>query len=156
MKQWTRELLEESGYVIKTARISSADVRIRGGELFLSMELEGDGWGCEFGHANLGWASFRTPTWLIDENTQFIGVSGGSLYIVSILTILGVSSVSELVGNYVRVAIKDRLVKIVGNIVKDFWFDEVSFWDDPKLSESHNLTVSDNTKDRDNSEDNSQ
>lgn len=143
MKRWTKDLLEDNGYYIKNAKIVSANVCIRGGELFLHLKLEGDGWGCDFGCSNLGWASYRNTSSLIDLHTQFTGLSGGSLYIISLLTILGVSSVNDLIGMYVRVASKDRLIKIIGNIVHDFWFDEVSFWDDPDMSSTLILNFSD-------------
>lgn len=51
-----------------------------------------------------------------------------------IMDIVGVSRLEDMEGKYVRVATKKwgDTVKIIGNIIKDRWFDYQSFYADKK------------------------
>ena len=51
-----------------------------------------------------------------------------------IMDTVGVSKFSELEGKYVRVATKGwgDIIKIIGNVIKDQWFDPEAFFKDGK------------------------
>ena len=55
----------------------------------------------------------------------------GAEAIVRILDVVDCSELESLKGKYIRAAIKrGESVKIIGNIIKDQWFDYGSFFDD--------------------------
>ena len=58
----------------------------------------------------------------------------GLEYIMRIMDTVGVSRFSELEGKYVRVATKGwgDIIKIIGNVIKDQWFDPEAFFKDGK------------------------
>lgn len=77
----------------------------------------GAGWGCKYGGICIGHGYLGA--------SKFEGSEKGIEYIMRIMDTVGVSKFSGLTGKYVRVATKGlgSSVKIIGNIIKDQWFD---------------------------------
>ena len=98
------------------------------GCLTLVMTLEGDSWGAVYdgyclGHGYLGAA-----------DDFFDGSAVGMEYLIRIMDTVGVEKFQDLKGKYIRVATKGwgDPVKIIGNIIKDKWFDAETFFVDHK------------------------
>lgn len=127
MTKWTEQKLIEKGYKIENAKITRVDISTRDyASAVLEMTIEGSGWGVVYGGRKLA----HSGTYI---NLEEIESSGkGFESILSIMWIIGVDSFAELKGQYVRVATKgwgDRC-EIIGNILKDEWFDYRTFFDD--------------------------
>lgn len=86
----------------------------------------GGGWGVVFGGYVLGHG------YLGSEN--FKGSKAGLEAIMRIMDVVGVDDLIEMKGKHVRVATKGlgHSVKIIGNFIKDEWFDYESFFKDEK------------------------
>lgn len=129
MKKYTQEQLTESGYMIKNALITNVDLSMADhGCLTLAMTLEGGGWGVVYGGYCLG------KGYLGADDDFFDGSASGMEYLIRIMDTVGVEKFQDLKGKYVRVATKGRgsSVKIIGNIIKDKWFDAETFFTDKK------------------------
>jgi hypothetical protein len=96
------------------------------GCLVLSMTLKGNGWGVTYGGYCLGHGYLGAD--------DFDGSASGIEYIMRIMDTVGVERFQNLKGKYVRVAKNDwgDPVKIIGNILKDKWFDALTFFVDKK------------------------
>lgn len=127
MKEWTQEQLEEAGYSIRNAKITNADLSMADyGCLTLDMTLEGYAWGCIYGGYVIGHGFLGA--------SEFKGTESGTEYIMRVMDTVGVDKFNQLVGQYVRAAISnDKRVHIIGNIIKDKWFDSKSFFEDKGL-----------------------
>lgn len=125
MKKWTEEELIESGYTIQNAKITNADLST---ESYCCCDfpitLDGDGWGVVYGGYVLGKGG---TAYKIDE---IEGTEMGMKAILTIMRVVGVDSLNDMKGKYVRVATKGwgDTVKIIGNIIKDEWFDYGTFF----------------------------
>lgn len=128
MKKYTQEQLTESGYTIKNALITNVDLSMADhGCLELAMTLEGGGWGVVYGGYCLG------KGYLGADDDFFDGSAAGMEYLIRIMDTVGVEKFQDLRGEYVRVATKrGDPVKIIGNIIKDKWFDAETFFTDKK------------------------
>lgn len=128
MKKYTQEQLTASGYRIENALITNVDLSMADhGCLELVMTLEGGGWGVGHGGYCLG------KGYLGADDDFFDGSAAGMEYLMRIMDTVGVEKFQDLKGKYVRVAIKrGDSVKIIGNIVKDKWFDAETFFTDKK------------------------
>ncbi len=112
-----------NGYKIENAKIENIDLSMEDhGVLTFSMELNGGNWGCTYGGYCLGKGYLGAK--------DFSGSPKGIEYLMRIMDTVGVLKISELKGEYVRVATKGwgSPVKIIGNILKDKWFDTESFF----------------------------
>lgn len=115
--------LISDGYKIENAQITSADLSMEDhGCLTLSMSIDGSGWGCCYGGYCLGKGYLGAK--------EFEGSAKGLEYIMRIMDTVGVSKFQDLKGKYVRVATKGwgSPVKIIGNVIKDQWFDPEEFF----------------------------
>ncbi len=127
MKKYTAKELENLGYKLENALIKDVDISMDDhGCITLRIILDGGGWGCTFGgyclvHGYLG-------------ATDFDGSEKGIESIARIMDVVGVSYFNSMKGKYVRVATKGlgSTIKIIGNIIKDQWFDIESFFEDGK------------------------
>ena len=127
MKKWTKESLEAAGYTIENAYIKSADLNMEDHgciTLYMSMDLECGSviyGGMCLGKGYLGAKTFQSN-------------GSGMIYLMRIMDVLGVSRFSNLKDAYCRVATKGlgSCVKIIGNILKDEWFDPESFFEEYK------------------------
>lgn len=128
MKKYTQEQLAASGYRIENALITNVDLSMADhGCLELAMTLEGGGWGVVYGGYCLG------KGYLGADDDFFDGSAAGMEYLMRIMDTVGVEKFQDLKGKYVCVAIKrGDSVKIIGNIVKDKWFDAETFFTDKK------------------------
>ena len=128
MKKYTQEQLIESGYSIENALITNVDLSMADhGCLTLAMTLEGGGWGVVYGGYCLG------KGYLGADDDFFDGSAAGMEYLIRIMDTVGVEKFQDLRGEYVRVATKrGDPVKIIGNIIKDKWFDAETFFTDKK------------------------
>ena len=127
MKKYTQEQLTEAGYSIENALITNVDLSMADhGCLTLVMTLEGDGWGAVYGGYCLG------KGYLGAKDDFFDGSAAGMEYLIRIMDTVGVEKFQDLKGKYVRVADKGwgSSVKIIGNIIKDKWFDAETFFAD--------------------------
>ena len=127
MKKYTQEQLIESGYRIENALITNVDLSMADhGCLTLVMTLEGGGWGVVYGGYCLG------KGYLGADDDFFGGSAAGMEYLIRIMDTVGVEKFQDLKGKYVRVANKGwgSSVKIIGNIIKDKWFDAETFFAD--------------------------
>jgi hypothetical protein len=129
MKKYTQEKLIEAGYKIENALIENVDLSMADhGCLTLEMTLKGYGWGVVYGGYCLG------RGYLGADDHFFLGSADGMEYLIRIMDTVGVERFQNLKGKYVRVATKDwgSSVKIIGNIIKDQWFDAETFFADKK------------------------
>lgn len=128
MKKYTKEILEQEGYHIENARITAVSLNMMDhARLSLDLTLEGNDWGVVYGGYWLGHG------YLGAEDEDFQGSAAGMEAIMMIMNTVGVSDLSDLKNKYVRVALGSRLsdpVKIIGNIIKDKWFDYKTFFED--------------------------
>ena len=126
MIEWTEEKLIEAGYKIQNARITHVDLSTEDHACAcLEMTLEGGGWGVVYGGYKLGTAG----TYLKREDLE--GSAEGMEAILYIMHTVGVDSLVGMKNQYVRVATKGwgDSVKIIGNVIKDEWFDYGSFFE---------------------------
>lgn len=133
MKKWTKKQLEAEGYELKNAYVKNVSFGIKDyGFLFLALTLEGDGWGVNYIGPSVGRKYYINGESIKDGNAaNFEGYKGGAEAIVRILDVVDCSELESLKGKYIRAAIKrGESVKIIGNIIKDQWFDCGSFFDD--------------------------
>lgn len=129
MKKYTQEQLTEAGYSIENALITNVDLNMADhGCLTLAMTLEGSGWGVVYGGYCLG------KGYLGADDDFFDGSAAGMEYLIRIMDTVGVEKFQDLKGKYIRVATKGwgKPVKIIGNIIKDKWFDAETFFADKK------------------------
>ena len=132
MKKYTQEQLIEAGYKIENALIESVDLSMADhGCLTLAMSLKGNGWGVVYGNYCLGHG------YLGADDKFFSGSADGMEYLIRIMDTVGVKRFQNLKGKYVRVATKGlgSTVNIIGNIIKDQWFDAETFFTDKKENE---------------------
>ena len=133
MKKYTQKQLIESGYSIENALITNVDLSMADHGCFtLAMTLEGGGWGAVYGGYCLG------KGYLGANDDFFKGSAAGMEYLMRIMDTVGVENFQDLNGKYVRVATKGlgSSVKIIGNIIKDKWFDAETFFEDKKENKS--------------------
>lgn len=124
----TESMLKERGYEIKNARITGADLDMQDhGCMTLSLGLDGGGWCCNYGGYCLGYGYLGAK--------EFEGSAKGMESIMRIMDVVGVERFSDLKGKYVRVATKGwgSTVKIIGNVIKDQWFDIEEFFKDGEV-----------------------
>ena len=129
MINYTHDKLINLDYKIENALIESVDLSMGDhGCLTLSMTLEGYGWGVVYGGYCLG------KGYLGADDDFFEGSDIGTEYLMRIMDTVGVETFQDLKGKYVRIATKGwgDSVKIIGNIIKDKWFDAESFFTDKK------------------------
>lgn len=129
MTRYTQDKLTALGYKIENALITNVDLSMADhGCLTLSMALDGGGWGVVYGGYCLG------KGYLGADDDFFDGSAAGMEYLMRIMDIVGVEKFQDLKGKYVRVATKGwgSSVKIIGNILKDQWFDAETFFADKK------------------------
>ena len=125
MIKWTKELLENAGYEIENARITSVDLSMADhGCLTLRMGIEGKGWGVVYGGYCLGHGYVGAD--------EFDGSPRSIESIMRIMDVVGCSCFNDMSGELIRVAIKGlgETVKIIGNCIEDNWFDAESFYSD--------------------------
>lgn len=125
MKEYTQDELTDLGYKIENALITNADLSMANyGCLTLSITLDGGGWGVVYGGYCLGHGYLGADV--------FDGSAAGLESIMRIMDVVGVERFQDLKGKYVRVATKKwgDSVKIIGNILKDKWFDIETFFAD--------------------------
>lgn len=129
MKNYDYYKLTESGYKIENALITNVDLSMADHGCFtLAMTLDGGGWGVVYGGYCLG------KGYLGADDDFFSGSAAGMEYLMRIMDTVGVEKFQDLKGKYVRVATKGwgDQVKIIGNILKDKWFDAETFFTDKK------------------------
>ena len=127
MKEWTQKELEEAGYKIENAQISSADLSMADyGVLTLEMPITGSGWGCVYGGRVIGKGYLGA--------NEFKGSSMGIEYIMRIMDIVGVEKFNEMSGKYIRVARTGwgNPIRIIGNLIENRWFDADRFFENTK------------------------
>lgn len=132
MYRYTAEELTAQGYKLENAQITDADLSMGDhGALTSTIVLDGGGWGVCYGGYCLG------KGYLGAKDDYFKGSAAGLKSIMMIMDTVGVEKFSELKGRYVRVATKGCgvSVKIIGNIIKDKWFDYESFFADERDGE---------------------
>lgn len=129
MTHYTQDKLTDLGYRIENALIEKVDLSMADhGCLTLAMTLAGGGWGVVYGGYCLG------KGYLGAEDDFFEGSAAGMEYLMRIMDTVGVEKFQDLKGKYVRVATKSwgDSVKIIGNILRDKWFDAETFFTDKK------------------------
>ena len=128
MKKYTYEQLTKEGYEIKNALIKSVDLSMADhGCLTLAMTLDGYSWGVVYGGYCMGHG------YLGADDDFFRGSATGMEYLIRIMDTVGVERFQDLKGKYIRVATKGRgcdIVNIIGNVLKDQWFDAGTFFAD--------------------------
>lgn len=132
MKNYTYDSLIEAGYEIKNALITSVSMNMKNHcRLTLDIVLEGNGWGVCYGGYCIG------KGYLGADDDFWEGSKVGMEAVMRIMDTIGVSALEDAKGKYVRVATKGwgDTVKIIGNIVKDKWFDYKSFFEEAKKRE---------------------
>lgn len=125
MKKYTQDELIKAGYEIQNALITNADLSMADyGCLTLAITLDGGGWGVVYGGYCLGHGYLGAD--------DLEGSASGLESIMRIMDVVGVARFQDLKYKYVRVATKGLScpVKIIGNILKDQWFDIETFFAD--------------------------
>ena len=93
------------------------------GCLTFGLVLEGDGWGQIFGGWALGHGYLGAAT--------FEGSAAGLECLMRIMDTIGVERWEDLKGNYCRIRrSQDGLIRTIGNITKNKWFDVRSFYEE--------------------------
>ena len=132
-KKWKKQLLAEDGNEFFNAEITNVSLNFRDhGSLTLDISLSGEGNGVVYGGYVLGKGYLDSKT--------FTGSASGLEAIMRIMDVVGVADLMDMRGKYVRVANKGlgSSVKIIGNIIKDKWFDYGSFFDDKEKTKEMN------------------
>lgn len=125
MKEWTKRELEQLGYNIENAKITSVDLSMNDHGVFcLEMVLDGGGWGCVYGGYVLG------KGYLDCKDDYFQGSEQGTESIMRIMDTVGCDRFNDMKDKIVRVAVKGwgDSVKIIGNVIKEKWFDAETFY----------------------------
>lgn len=119
----SEDALKEAGYIIMNAEITNVDLSMQDHGCFvLTLVLRGSGWGVVYGGYCIGKGFLGAD--------EFEGSAKGLEYLMRIMDVVGVETFNDMVGKYVRVATKGwgNSVKIIGNILKDHWFDAEEFF----------------------------
>lgn len=119
--------LRKDGYDINNAEIKDVDLSMADhGVLTFRMALNGDGWGVVYGGYVLGHGYLGAK--------EFDGSAKGLESIMRIMDVVGVERFNDMQGKYIRVATKGwgSSVKIIGNLIKDKWFDIDDFFKEGK------------------------
>lgn len=125
MKHWTQKELIEHGYKIENAQITNVSLNMEDhGCLCLDLTIEWGGSGCVYGGYVLG------KGYVGADDEFFSGSEKGCEAIMRIMDTVGESELLNMKGKYIRVAHEGwgSSVKIIGNIVKDKWFDYGTFF----------------------------
>lgn len=125
MKKWTQDDLVKDGYQIENAQITSVSLNMENhGCLCLDLVLEWSCCGCVYGGYVLG------KGYVGADDDFFSGSEKGCEAIMRIMDTVGESDLLKMKGKYVRIAHKGlgSSIKIIGNIIKDKWFDLESFF----------------------------
>ena len=125
MIDWTEEKLIKAGYKIQNAKITDIDLSTSAAcAADLRIVLDGSGWGVVMG----GYKLAHAGTYIKFEEVE--GNKKGFEAILKIMWVLDSDSLFGLKGQYVRVATKGwgGIVKIIGHITEDQWFDYGSFF----------------------------
>lgn len=123
----SEETLRKTGYDISNAEIKDVDLSMADhGVLTLEMTLEGNGWGVVYGGYVLGHGYLGAK--------EFDGSAKGLESIMRIMDVVGVERFNDMQGKCIRVATKGwgSSVKIIGNLIKDKWFDIDEFFKEGK------------------------
>ena len=126
MKKWNQWQLIDEGYRIENAKITNVSLNMENhGCLCLDLALEWDGCGCVYGGYVLG------KGYVGADDDFFNGSSKGCEAIMRIMDVVGESELLKLKRKYIRIAHKDlgSTVEIIGNIIKDKWFDYRTFFE---------------------------
>lgn len=132
MIKYSLAKLIDKGYTIENAKITDVDLSMADhGCLTLSMTLEGAGWCVVYGGYCLG------NGYLGAKESDFRGSAAGTEYLMRIMDVVGVEKFQDLKGQYVRVASQGRgsVIKIIGNLISDQWFDAETFFEDKRESQ---------------------
>lgn len=125
MKHWTEKALVDSGYTIENAQITNVSLNMNNhGSLCLDLTLEWKGRECVYGGYVLG------KGYVGADDDFFSGSAKGCEAIMRIMDTVEESELLKVKGKYIRVAHKGlgSSVKIIGNIIKDKWFDYGTFF----------------------------
>lgn len=123
MHKYTEKELISLGYKIENAKIKSVSLSMGDhGCLTSNILLEGAGWACYYGGYCLGHGYLGAK--------EFDGSPKGIISLMRIMDTVGVEKWEDLKEKYIRVATKGwgNTIKIIGNIIKDKWFDYESFF----------------------------
>lgn len=101
---------------ISNARIKSTELRLDGDIPTFYVFVEGNGWGCGIGGYSLVGYDTDPPTW------------GTVEALAQICKAVGVDNWEDLPGKYCRVKKDYQTVSVIGNIIKDDWFDLKEFY----------------------------
>lgn len=127
MKKWDKKTLISSGYELENAKIEDVALTMENnGVLTLNLTLNGCGWCTLYGGYALakGYVGAK----------EFEGSEEGMEAIMRIMDVVEEEDLMNLKGKYVRVATKGMgsSIKIIGNIIKNKWFDYESFFEDKR------------------------
>ena len=108
---------------IENAKITHVSITMADhGCLTFYLTLEGDGWGVNYGGVSIGTGYVGAK--------DFKGDGKGLEAMMRIMDIVGVTNWEDLEGKYCRIVNPDwgGVVKVIGNILKDKWFDIDKFY----------------------------
>lgn len=101
---------------ILNAKITRTKLRFHGDIPTYYVFVEGNGWGCGIGGYSLVGFDTDPPTYATVEA------------LMKICDVVGVDNWEDLPGKYCRVKMDCQTVKVIGNIIKDDWFDLKEFY----------------------------
>lgn len=110
---------------IENVKITDASITMADhGCLTFWLYLEGYGWGCGYGGYCIGKGYLGA-----DEFTAADG--NGLVAMMKIMDVVGVEKWEDLKGKYCRVQSESwgSPIKVIGNLIKDKWFDIQHFFD---------------------------
>lgn len=109
---------------IENARIKSTSISMADhGCLIISLNVEGNHWGCNIGGWCNGVGHLGATLWK--------GNGSAIVAMMKIMDIVGVSNWEELEGKFIRVEVPcsgSRSISKIGNIIEDKWFDLGNFY----------------------------
>lgn len=139
MKKWTEEMLRAEGYRVWNAVIKNVELVFdEYGYIHSKLFLDGHGLCVDYGANYILGIKTETKT-EYGKDSKFSCASAGMEAIMRILGTIGEDNYCNLKGKYVRVATKrlGDVVKIIGNILDDKWFDYESFFKDKENEEAY-------------------
>ena len=109
---------------INNAKITHVSISMADHDcLTFFITLDGGGWGCNFGGYCIGYGYLGSDRFTAENG-------GGLVAMMKIMDTVGVTRWEDLEGKYVRVINEGcgSTVKVIGNILKDKWFDIEEFF----------------------------
>lgn len=120
----TFDIIEE-GYSIRNAVVTRVSLFLKNDTLCYQLEISGSDFSGTIALNGLGSIKQKNADDSSRPTTVYVSSGVGSVAIMHIMNICGVSSWESIVGSNIRVAIKDDRIDLFGHIInEDMWFNQ--------------------------------